>query len=111
MNCLICGKPYALIRETEIDMARITGKAHVDCDGHSQYMAVMPSEVAQQARWYDRARDSWNEAADAWNQWDALDTDEKRRLAVAVAAEEANAQISGGTPSAASDCWQSGGEK
>ncbi len=93
MNCLICGKPYALIRETELSTARISGRAHVDCNGHSKYMAVMPSEIEQQARWYEQARAVWNTDADEYNQWDDLGTDEKRELAVKVAIEEANKQL------------------
>ena len=93
MNCLICGAAYALIRETEIEMARITGKAHVDCNGHSKYMTLMPSEIEQQAAWYSQAKEQWNDAADGWNQWDSLDAEEKRYLAVAKAKANDQAQF------------------
>jgi len=85
MNCFICGKPYALIRASELDMARASGKAHVDCEGHTQYVTLMSAEIERQAEWYAEAEERWN----THSRWDALNNEDKRRLAVAVAKDEA----------------------
>ena len=41
-----CGKP-GHIRECELDVALITGRAHIDCDGggHGRYCYVSKKEV------------------------------------------------------------------
>lgn len=48
MFCPICNKNMenAHIRECELDVASITGRAHIDCDGHSAYFHVYKKEVA-----------------------------------------------------------------
>ena len=43
--CYVCMQMEGHIRPRELYMARITGKAHVDCNGHSQYRRVFPSEI------------------------------------------------------------------
>ena len=46
MTCYICGRTDAAVRESERDVAAISGRAHVDCPGgHSQYRAVIPEDV------------------------------------------------------------------
>jgi len=45
IRCGICGRMTARVREIEVGMARITGKAHVDCNGHSQYRHVSKDEL------------------------------------------------------------------
>ena len=44
-RCGICGRDDAKVRETEIATARITGRAHVDCRGHSEYRPVTKDEI------------------------------------------------------------------
>jgi len=50
MYCAICRKDReeAHIRECELDVAAISGRAHVDCSGHSMYRAVSKEEVADE---------------------------------------------------------------
>ncbi len=45
MNCRICGRQDARIRLCELNTARITKRAHVDCYGHSEYRSVAAAEV------------------------------------------------------------------
>jgi ribosomal protein S14 len=45
MKCNICGRITASIRD--IDTARITGKAHIDCNGHSEYRHVSKEEIEE----------------------------------------------------------------
>jgi len=45
MNCRICGRQDARIRLCELNTARITKRAHVDCHGHSEYRSVTAAEV------------------------------------------------------------------
>ncbi len=45
MYCTICGKHDARIRLSELKTAMITGKAHVDCNGHAVYRSVTKQEV------------------------------------------------------------------
>ena len=45
MNCRICGRQDARIRLCELNTARITKRAHVDCHGHSEYRSVAAAEV------------------------------------------------------------------
>ena len=45
MNCRICGRQDARIRLCELNTARITRRAHVDCHGHSEYRSVTAAEV------------------------------------------------------------------
>lgn len=40
MKCNICGAQDAAIRCSELKMALITGRAHVDCFGHSEYRPI-----------------------------------------------------------------------
>lgn len=44
MKCQFCGRTDARIRESEIPTARITGRAHIDCFGHSQYRNLSVEE-------------------------------------------------------------------
>lgn len=44
MKCQFCGRTDARIRASEIPTARITGRAHVDCDGHAQYRNLTVEE-------------------------------------------------------------------
>ena len=41
MKCRICGINGARIRAGQEEIAKITGKAHVDCAGHSEYRCVL----------------------------------------------------------------------
>jgi hypothetical protein len=43
--CQFCGRKDAVIREEELETAAITGRAHVDCEGHAQYRALTHSEL------------------------------------------------------------------
>lgn len=45
MNCRICGRQDARIRLCELKTARITKRAHVDCNGHSEYRSVTVADV------------------------------------------------------------------
>jgi len=45
MNCRICGKQDARIRLCELKTARIARRAHIDCNGHSEYRPVTVAEV------------------------------------------------------------------
>lgn len=45
MKCLLCGSNYARIRQCELSVAKITLRAHVDCDGHSQYRDIRLLDV------------------------------------------------------------------
>lgn len=45
MNCRICGRQDARIRLCELNTARITKRAHVDCHGHSEYRSVTAADV------------------------------------------------------------------
>jgi len=46
MYCRICGRQDARIRLCELQVARITQRAHVDCNnGHSAYRSVTMAEV------------------------------------------------------------------
>lgn len=45
VKCRICGNDHATIREEEISTARITWRAHVDCNGHSQYRNITWREM------------------------------------------------------------------
>lgn len=47
MRCNICGRMNAQIRAIELSTARHSLKAHVDCNGHSEYRAVSPSEIKE----------------------------------------------------------------
>lgn len=47
MRCNICGSMDADIRRIELQVAQITKKAHVDCNGHSQYRPVTRKELQQ----------------------------------------------------------------
>ena len=47
IHCNICGSNDACIRKDEIETAKITMRAHVDCDGHSQYRVVSSSDIAR----------------------------------------------------------------
>ena len=49
MKCGICGSNDAQIRLCEIETARITRRAHVDCWGHSEYRAVTLKEIEESA--------------------------------------------------------------
>lgn len=50
MKCRICGREGALVRECEIQVARITLRAHVDCEGHSEYRHVSSDDVEDAAK-------------------------------------------------------------
>jgi len=45
MHCRICGRQDARIPLCELEIARITHRAHVDCFGHSEYRLVTFVEV------------------------------------------------------------------
>ena len=47
-QCGICGEMTAFVRPSEIQTARITGRAHFDCNGsgHAQYRALTLAESA-----------------------------------------------------------------
>jgi hypothetical protein len=45
MHCKICGKQDAVIRVSELKTSKITGRAHVDCNGHSHYRSVTKGEI------------------------------------------------------------------
>ena len=45
MKCLICGRTDAVIRKGELVTAKITFRAHVDCQGHSQYRPVTRDDI------------------------------------------------------------------
>ena len=47
VKCYICGREDAHIREIELPTARITLRAHVDCEGHNQYRRVSRVDVAR----------------------------------------------------------------
>jgi hypothetical protein len=47
MRCNLCGSLDAQIRPIELPTARITGKAHVDCNGHGQYRPVSREEIKE----------------------------------------------------------------
>ena len=47
LKCLICGQVKGVVREEEIPTARITGRAHVDCDGHSHYRCLNTQEIKE----------------------------------------------------------------
>lgn len=47
MRCNLCGSMDAQIRPIELPTARITGKAHVDCNGHGQYRPVTREELKE----------------------------------------------------------------
>lgn len=47
--CRICGGSGARVRASEIATARISGRAHVDCAGHSEYRAVTRAEIDEAA--------------------------------------------------------------
>jgi hypothetical protein len=52
MNCNICGRKDANIRQRELDTVKdtvkITRRAHVDCQGHSEYRLVSTEECLTQ---------------------------------------------------------------
>ena len=52
MKCFICGRTTALIRESELEMAKITGKAHIDCQGHAEYGHVSSRAIAESEEVY-----------------------------------------------------------
>lgn len=45
MKCRICGRQDARIRLCELKTARITKRAHVDCNGHSEYRSLTVAEI------------------------------------------------------------------
>lgn len=45
-KCHICGTQTGVIRYTEIEVAIVSHRAHIDCFGHSQYRSVSPDELA-----------------------------------------------------------------
>jgi hypothetical protein len=45
IRCEICGRMTAKVRDCEVRTAYITGRAHVDCVGHSQYRSVRRYEL------------------------------------------------------------------
>ena len=47
MQCHICGSESAIICKSEIETTKITRRAHVDCDGHSQYRGVGFEEIEE----------------------------------------------------------------
>jgi hypothetical protein len=47
MKCTICGRDDALIRKCELDVVRITHRAHVDCIGHSEYRHVSDYDIEE----------------------------------------------------------------
>ena len=50
VRCVHCGASDAAVRPCERDAARITGRAHVDCRGHSVYRAVTRAEIGEERR-------------------------------------------------------------
>ena len=51
MKCDICGRMTAHIRECELKVARITHRAHVDCEGHAEYRFVSYREIEESELW------------------------------------------------------------
>jgi hypothetical protein len=51
MKCAICGMEGALVRECEIEVAKITRRAHVDCGGHGEYCVVSHKDI-EESEWY-----------------------------------------------------------
>lgn len=51
MKCF-CGRNDAIIRADELDTAQITGRAHVDCAGHSHYRDVTIKDVMKSLYWH-----------------------------------------------------------
>lgn len=46
IRCHVCHQDSALVRDEERDIAWISRKAHVDCDGgHAQYRPVTEAEL------------------------------------------------------------------
>lgn len=50
MRCNLCGSMDAQIRECELSVARYSLRAHVDCNGHGQYRAISPEDIAETKR-------------------------------------------------------------
>jgi len=47
MKCNICGMEGALVRECELDTAKITHRAHVQCNGHAEYRHVADEDIEE----------------------------------------------------------------
>ena len=45
LRCWICGEQTGKIRDCEVETAKITRRAHVDCCGHTQYRVISASEL------------------------------------------------------------------
>ena len=58
MRCNICGSMDAEIRPVELPVARMTLKAHVDCNGHGQYRPVTRGEITEATNKEARIRDA-----------------------------------------------------
>lgn len=55
MKCNICGAQDAVIRCSELKTALITGRAHVDCFGHSEYRPINKTfDVDESIRIYNQ---------------------------------------------------------
>ena len=64
MRCFICDSDKAMIRQYEIQCAYHTGRAHVDCEGHSQYRPVNRSEISESERYYDLIKNQSSQTSD-----------------------------------------------
>jgi len=54
MKCYICGSEGAYVRACELETAKITNMAHVDCGvrGHGEYRAVSHKDIEESERYY-----------------------------------------------------------
>ena len=52
MLCYICGSNKAQIRKCELEIAKITLRAHVDCNGHSHYRCISQNEFWESLEYY-----------------------------------------------------------
>ena len=86
MNCRICGRQDARIRLCELNTARITKRAHVDCHGHSEYRSVTVAEVDEAAE-RRRERDQLQRRREAEYEEQELEY-QRQAEAEAEAAEE-----------------------
>lgn len=57
MRCWVCEEDKAYIRECELEVAAISGKAHVDClNGHSCYAWICKAHIAESKAYYEQQK-------------------------------------------------------
>ena len=56
MHCNICGSDDAHVRFCEIETALITGRAHIDCRGHSEYRHVDNTQISESLSYHTEKR-------------------------------------------------------